>query len=351
MKIINAIHAQGIGGVGQVFCDYQQALEQAGHEVALLISKNPNKKNPKKYQAKKIFTLKNYSQITDFLKLSWIILSYKPDVIICHSRRLMKWSRILKIIFPKKIFKLKTIAVNHGITFDSSLHCDYIININKDIHNLVIDKNFDKNKSFTVNNAIAITQKYYEKKVNKDKIVIGIYGRIEPRKGFDILLEAVKIVITNFPNIRLKIGGFEVNEKYNLQTIKDLAQKLDLENICDFVGVVKNKKEFFNDVDILAVPSREEPFGLVILEGFLHSTLVISSDTEGGKLLINHEKNGLLFENENSEDLAKKIIWLLQNLSKYHLLTKQAYLRLENEFSLSRLSDNLQKVLFKIQRQ
>ena len=65
------------------------------------------------------------------------------------------------------------------------------------------------------------------------------------RKGFDILLEAVKIVIANFPNIRLKIGGFEVNENYNLQTIKDLAQKLDLQNICDFVGVVKNKKEFF----------------------------------------------------------------------------------------------------------
>jgi len=350
MKIINAIHAQGIGGVEQVFCDYKQALDQAGHDVALLISKNPNKKNQKKYQAKKIFTLKNNSQITDFFKLSWIILSYKPDVIICHSRRLMKLSIILKIIFPKKIFKFKTIAVNHGITFDSSLHCDYIININQNIHNLVIDKNFDKNKSFVVNNAIAITQKYYEKKINKDKIVIGIYGRIEPRKGFDILLEAVKIVISNFPNIRLKIGGFEVNENYNLQNIKDLAKKLDLENICDFVGVVKNKIEFFSDVDILAVPSREEPFGLVILEGFLHSTLVISSDTEGGKLLINNENNGLLFDNENSHDLAKKIIWLLQNLSKYHLLTKQAYSRLENEFSLLNLSNNLQKILLKIQQ-
>ena len=351
MKILNAIHAQGIGGVEQVFCDYQQALEQSGHEVALLISQNASQKNQKEYKAKKIFKLTNKSQITDFLKLSWIILSYKPDVIICHSRRLMKWSRILKIIFPKKIFKLKTIAINHGISFESSLHCDFIISINNDIHNLVIAKNFDKNKSFVVNNAIEINQEYRQKKINKDSIVIGIYGRIELRKGFDILLEAVKIVIANFPNIRVKIGGFEVNENYNLQTIKDLAQKLDLQNICDFVGVVKNKKEFFNDVDILAVPSREEPFGLVILEGFLHSTLVISSDTEGGKLLINHEKNGLLFENENSQDLAKKITGLLQDLSKYHLLTKQAYSKVENEFSLATLRDNLQKVLFKIQQQ
>lgn len=350
MKIINAIHAQGIGGVEQVFCDYQLALEQAGHEVALLISQNAHKKNQKEYQAKKIFKLRNNSQIGDFLKLCWIVLSYKPDLIICHSRRLMKWSRILKIIFPKFFFKLKTVAVNHGITFDSSLHCDYIVNINKEIHDLVIATNFNKNNSFVVNNAIAITQKYYEKKINKDSITIGIYGRIELRKGFDILLNAIKIVIANYPNIRVKIGGFEVNENYNLQTIKDLVQKLDLQNNCYFAGVVKDKKEFFNDVDILAVPSREEPFGLVILEGFLHSALVISSNTEGGKLLIKDNINGLLFENENVNDLAKKIIWLLQNLSKYHLLTKQAYSKLENEFCLSTLSVNLQNVLFKIQQ-
>ncbi len=351
MKIINAIHAQGIGGVEQVFRDYQQALELSGHDVALLISQNIDDKNQKKYQAKKIYKLKNYSQITDFIKLCWIILCFKPDLIICHSRRLMKWCRIIKIIFPKKFFKLKTVAVNHGITFDSSLHCDFIISINKEIHDLVIAKNFNPNHSFVINNAIAITQKYYEKQINIEMPVIGIYGRIEERKGFDILLNAVKIIIKNYPNLRLKIGGFEVNKNYNLQTIKNLAQKLDLLNNCDFVGTVLDKVNFFSDVDIFTVPSREEPFGLVILEGFLHSTLVISSDTEGGKLLIDDQKNGLLFKNENSEDLANKILWSLQNAKNYNNITKLAFSKLENEFSLANLGDNLQKTIVKIQQQ
>lgn len=351
MKILNAIHAQGIGGVEQVFCDYQTALELAGHEVYLLISKNSNQEYQKKYQAKKLFKLKGYSQISDFLNLIWIIFLCKPDIMICHSRRLMKWCKILKIIFPKNFFKLKTVAVNHGITFDSSLNCDFIININQEINDLVIASNFDLNKSFVVNNAIKITQKYYQKNFNFNMPVIGIYGRIEERKGFDILLNAITIIIKNYPNLRLKIGGFEVNNNYNLQTIKDLAQKLNLLNNCQFVGVVIDKENFFKDVDILIVPSREEPFGLVILEGFANSTLVISSNTEGGKLLINDQENGLLFNNQNSEDLANKILWILQNPNNYLKLTKQAFFRLENDFSLSTLTKNLHQTLVKIQQQ
>lgn len=351
MKILNAIHAQGIGGVEQVFCDYQTALELAGHEVYLLISKNSNQEYQKKYQAKKLFKLKGYSQISDFLNLIWIIFLCKPDIMICHSRRLMKWCKILKIIFPKNFFKLKTVAVNHGITFDSSLNCDFIININQEINDLVIASNFDLNKSFVVNNAIKITQKYCQKNFNFNMPVIGIYGRIEERKGFDILLNAITIIIKNYPNLRLKIGGFEVNNNYNLQTIKDLAQKLNLLNNCQFVGVVIDKENFFKDVDILIVPSREEPFGLVILEGFANSTLVISSNTEGGKLLINDQENGLLFNNQNSEDLANKILWILQNPNNYLKLTKQAFFRLENDFSLSTLTKNLHQTLVKIQQQ
>ena len=351
MKILNAIHAQGIGGVEQVFCDYQTALELAGHEVYLLISKNSNQEYQKKYQAKKLFKLKGYSQISDFLNLIWIIFSCKPDIMICHSKRLMKWCKILKIIFPKRFFKLKTVAVNHGITFDSSLNCDFIININQEINDLVIASNFNLNKSFVVNNAIKITQKYYQKNFNFNMPVIGIYGRIEERKGFDILLNAITIIIKNYPNLQLKIGGFEVNNNYNLQTIKDLAQKLNLLNNCQFVGVVIDKENFFKDVDILIVPSREEPFGLVILEGFANSTLVISSNTEGGKLLINDQENGLLFNNQNSEDLANKILWILQNPNNYLKLTKQAFFRLENDFSLSTLTKNLHQTLVKIQQQ
>jgi len=290
MRILNAIHAQSIGGVNQMFCNYASSLIKGGHEVSLLISDNGND-NYKISNVKEIFKLKNNSQIFDCLKLLAILLTYRPQVIICHSNRLMKWMKILRFFTSTK-----SIAINHGISFKNSLNCNYVISINEQISNMVVAAGFDKSKSFVLPNIINIDCEYKPKKLTKP-LTVGIYGRIESRKGFDILIKAAAILLQNNIDLRLKIGGFEVSGSYNWQYLEDLAKESKVYNKCKFVGVVTDKKSFFEDVDIFCVPSREEPFGLVILEGFLHSTLVVSSDSVGGEFLIKHGENGLLFQN------------------------------------------------------
>jgi len=342
MKILNAIHAQSIGGVDQMFCNYTAALSKK-HEVSLLISDNGND-NYKKLNVKKIFKLKNHSQILDCLHLLLILLTYRPDIIICHSNRLMKWMKILHYFT-----KIKSVAVNHGISFKQSLNCDYIISINQQIADMVTASGFASSKSFVVSNVIEIDQNYCAKKI-KNPLIIAIYGRIEPRKGFDILIKAAEILQKNNYDFRLKIGGFEVAGGYNLNSIKDLAKKHGVDEKCNFVGVVLDKKSFFADVDILCVPSREEPFGLVILEGFLHSTLTISSDSEGGKLLIKNGVDGLLFANEDYNDLAQKIILASQSEENYCHFTKMAYSKLLEHFSLDSLANNFEQVLWQIKQ-
>lgn len=338
MKILNAIHAQSIGGVDQVFRNYTEILTTNGHEVALLISANGNEN----YGTRKIFKMQNSSQIFDCFHLFFILLKFRPDVMLCHSNRLMKWMRILKFFSS-----VKSVAVNHGISFKNSLHCDYVISINQQIADLVSAAGFDKIKSLVLPNAIKVDQKY-RKKVLKNPPKIGIYGRLEPRKGFDILIKAGEILAKNGRDFCFKIGGFEVPGSYGWYAIKDSAKNHGIFEKCEFVGTVLDKKKFFEDVDIFCVPSREEPFGLVILEGFLFSTLVISSNSDGGKFLIEHEKNGLLFSNGDHADLAKKIESILDNSEIYPTLTDQAYLRLEKEFSFDFLSQEMKKILKKI---
>jgi len=338
MKILNAIHAQGIGGVDQVFRNYSEILLQKNHQVALLISDN----GYDKYAAKKIFKLKNSSQIFDCIKLLWILLTFKPDVVLCHSRRLMKWMKIMRFFS-----KTKSVAINHGISFESSLNCNYVININQQISDLVVATGFNKEKSFVLPNVIKVDQKYRAKTL-KIVPIIGIYGRIESRKGFDILIEAAGILLKNGHDFRLKIGGFEVAGGYNLNTLQEFARNNAVLEKCEFVGTVLDKSKFFENVDIFCVPSREEPFGLVILEGFLFSTLVISSNTDGGKLLIKNDEDGLLFENENAKDLAQKIIKVLSNSEIYASFTNKAFSKLEKEFSFDFLAQEIEKILTKI---
>lgn len=341
MRILNAIHAQTIGGVDQVFRNYTEVLIANGHEVGLLVSNNGNDQYPIP-GTKKIFRLKNLSQISDFFHLLWILILFRPAVIFCHSNRLMKWMKILKFFT-----KTKSIAINHGISFKSSLYCDYIISINQQIADLVVKAGFDQNKSFKLPNVIKFDQTY-RKKILKNPPKIGIYGRIEPRKGFDILIKAGGLLAKSEVDFCLKIGGFEVSQNYNFQTLSDLAKQQGILEKCEFVGVVLDKKKFFTDVDIFCVPSREEPFGLVILEAFLNSALVISSDSDGGKFLIKNGENGLLFANENHADLAKKIIEAISHPEIYHNLTEAAFLRLAKEFSFDFLEQEIEKILQKI---
>jgi glycosyltransferase involved in cell wall biosynthesis len=335
MKILNAIHAQSIGGVDQMFRNYTKALLNLNHEVSLLISNNSNQ-NYNYKGLKTIFKLKNHAQIFDFLHLWFILLIFRPKIVICHSSRTMKWMKILG-----KITFCKSIAVNHGISFKSSLNCDFAININEQINQMVVKSGFLCKKSFIVKNVIDVEDDFYERKFNYQKPKIGIYGRFEWRKGFDVLIESCAKLTQDFS---LKIGGFSVND-YNLDTIKNLAKSLGIYEKCDFVGVVKDKKEFFKDVDIFVVPSREEPFGLVILEGFANSCLVISSNSEGGKMLIKNNEDGLLFENENRQDLAQKIEYAIKNHEKYCNFTKKAYKKLIEEYNFQVFENEIAKIL------
>jgi len=341
MRIINAIRAQKIGGVDRVFRDYNEILSTQGHEVAALISDNGDDN----YNFKKIFKLKNFNQILDCLHLLCIFYKFKPDVVICHSTRLMKWMRILRYFY-----RFKSIGVNHGTTFKHSMNCDYAISVNKQIADNLINAGFDKNKSFIVSNAVRIDRRYQEK-IIKPTPVIGIYGRIEMTKGFDILIKAAEILAKKNYDFRLKIGGFEVeNSGYYFKDIEDLARKCDIFEKITFVGTVFDKEKFFKDVDILCVPSREESFGLPILEAFLFSTLVVSSDSDGGKFLIKNGENGILFARQNYQELAEKLIEIFTNPHITANITRNAFLKLEKEFSFDILSKELSIILEKVKQ-
>ena len=325
-----------------MFQIYTKALIKQGHETSLLICDNKNC-NYNISGVKKIFKLKNLSQISDFLYFLSILLIRRPDVVICHSNRIMKWMNVAKKIG----FKVKSIAVNHGISFEKSLNCDYIININREINDMVVKKGFDRDKSHVIANVIEITKEYHPHKIS-DTPTIAIFGRIEPRKGFDILIKACQIIREQGIKFRLKIGGFEVPGGYNLQTIKDLAKECQIYENCEFVGTVHNKESFFQNVDIFTVPSREEPFGLVILEGASFSKLVISSNTQGGKMLIQDQETGLLFKNEDHKDLAQKLLFAIKNKEKSLEITRKSYQNLVKNYDFASFSQKIDQFLQKI---
>jgi glycosyltransferase involved in cell wall biosynthesis len=127
-------------------------------------------------------------------------------------------------------------------------------------------------------------------------LVLGVLGQVSPHKGHDDAIEALRIL---GPGFRLIIGG-KGDPKY-LLSLKQKAAGLPVY----FPGFV-SLPDFFQMVDVLLVPSWEEPFGIVLLEAMASGIPVVASST-GGPLEIIRPGEGILVPPRDPKSLANGI--------------------------------------------
>jgi len=119
-------------------------------------------------------------------------------------------------------------------------------------------------------------KKFISKKFeNIDKITVSM-GRLQKKKGFDILIDSFVEVLKKHPNSYLLIAGPDEGEKTNLE---NQIIKLGLENKAFLIGNVENqdKIDFLANADLFALPSHNENFGNVYLESLATGTPIVAS--------------------------------------------------------------------------
>jgi len=137
-------------------------------------------------------------------------------------------------------------------------------------------------------------------------------GRISPVKGFDKLVTAWKIVHSIAPEWELHIYG----EDYlgTQKELEALIKENSLENVIYFKGSSSNMTQTFLEYSLYALSSVAECFPMVLLESLAVGLPVVSFDCPNGpRHIITDTEDGLLAENQNAEDLAEKILFLLQD--------------------------------------
>lgn len=155
------------------------------------------------------------------------------------------------------------------------------------------------------------------------KEVIAV-GRYSYEKGFDRLIEAWRMVTAKHPDWNLRIFGggnreeyLALKEKYQLNSLYVEGQTPDI--------VTQYSKS-----SILALPSRFEGFGMVIVEAMACGVPSVSFACPcGPRNIICDPKDGLLVENGNIAQLAEKICYLIENESIRREMGKQARMSAE----------------------
>lgn len=132
----------------------------------------------------------------------------------------------------------------------------------------------------------------------RSKVVSFLYvGRLVEVKNLEMLVS----VFNELPSLRLSIIGFGNCE----EKLKSLAAT----NIT-FLGPIENKRlsSYYQDADVLILPSFYEPWGLVVEEALNNGTPVIVSDKVGCRDELVTDKNGIVFDSKSAVSLREAIL-------------------------------------------
>ena len=146
------------------------------------------------------------------------------------------------------------------------------------------------------------------------EIQVVFIGRLDPKKGIDILIRAAASIDTVLPIRYHFIGDGYMRSQYELD-----AQILNLEQRTHFWGDVERAGEIVSSFDILVLPSYSEGMPLTVLEAMAAGVPVIATKVGGIPEVVIDGETGCLFEPGDVCGLARYI----------KLLAEQKELRLK----------------------
>jgi glycosyltransferase involved in cell wall biosynthesis len=136
-----------------------------------------------------------------------------------------------------------------------------------------------------------------------------------------------------------------------MNNLQKKVKELKLENSVEFLGWIGDSKDFFSQIDIFILPSKNETFGLVILEAMKYCKPIIATNCDGPKEILRHEIEGLLIDLKSSESVANQIAKNVEKLisdEKFaNDLVKNSYQRLNSRFSFKVLESLLAEIFKK----
>lgn len=166
-----------------------------------------------------------------------------------------------------------------------------------------------------------------------DQYFVGV-GRLTPKKGFDLLVNAFSQVPEPFGLVLVGTGREEPK-------LVKLVSLLGLQERVHFTGVLRGDqlRSVVGHARALVMPSRIEPFGIVALDAWREGTALVATEHGGPSEFVNHGRDGLLVD-PNTPSLAEALCTLAADGDLAVGLGQAGRLRLR-EFSWTRVTTTL----------
>lgn len=219
--------------------------------------------------------------------------------------------------------------------------------------NVLIEYGCPEEKIVVHNSGINIDNFIYEPRdvsLNKNMTILSV-GRLVPKKGMDILLDAFSLVSKLFPHAELKIAGDgplreKLENKIEKLHLSDKVKLLGPLSHCE-VAEEMRKASFFVLASHTDHNGNQEGIPNVLKEAMASGLPVISTNHAGIPELVIHGQSGYLAAENDSQDLAKWMVEMIQKKARWHEMGRKGREIVQNSFHLSKQIDKLERLYMK----
>lgn len=189
-----------------------------------------------------------------------------------------------------------------------------------------------------------------ENKVFKQKIVVGMAGRINRWKGQRLFVDMAENVLKYQKDVEFVIAGDAYfGENYLEEDLKSYIISKNLGTSITLLGHVKDMNSFYESIDIFVLPSTQpEPFGLVILEAMERGIPVVATNHGGPVEIIDDREDGFLVDYKVANEMGEIVLKLVIDSDLRKKVGKKGKEKRRKIFSIENYVSNISNIIEKI---
>lgn len=284
-------------------------------------------------------------------KVARVLHSERPDILHTHLPRADFAGAFARVFHPGLVWVCSVHAIYSEVWSGRwSLplfnllwrRADVMLCISHAVREWLVGRGVPPDKARVIHYGIE-PEKFSEPRVNlreqwglNDNAVVGSIGRLEPRKGHDLLIQAMPELCMRVPSARLLIAGHDP-WGYGA-TLGRLIDRLGLGEKVRLVGFQTDVVSFLNALDVFAFASSSEGFGQVLVEAMAAGKPVVASRISPLTEIAVDGDTGLLVERGNPRAFADALIQLIKDPLKRERMGLRGRERVEKFFTAERMA-------------
>jgi glycosyltransferase involved in cell wall biosynthesis len=323
LRLLTAMGGSKFGGAEAFFVTLNRALHARGLALRAVLRDNPVQISDLA-QAGVPYETARFGGFGDWStagRLRKIAQRFRPDIVLTFAGRASSY-------MPRGDYALIG-RLGGYYSLKNFKRCDYLICNAPDLVRYVVEGGWQRERVFHIPNFPRIEESAPVERATlntPEGVPVALaLGRLHSNKALDVLIKAAASV----PDLWVWIAG-EGEERAALES---LARALDVSERVRFLGWRTDKAALFKAADMCVYPSRQEPFGNVVIESWAYGTPLVTTNSTGPAWLVRNGEDAILTPVDDVQALAEGISLLISDSRLAAKLIENGKKRIDESFS------------------